>query len=1015
MKTNLLVFLFLVYLCGLSPYLYSQSSPIPQDCSTAEQLTFTNNITQSFTVAESDRTPSGVSPNCQGGTPADVWYKFTMPFDGSIRINIGTAKYTEVAIYQGDCLNIDSDPAAATVVCGSDGTYGYNLTSGQTYLVQAWAVISGQDVGFTLEASQPAANNDCSSSESLTFTGNSTNLVTMPETQRLPSTITPTCQNDFPPDAWYSFTMPYDGSIKIVTGSYPYTELAIYEGDCSMINSDPTAATVICGRNGDYGFGLVGGQTYYVQAWTVIRGQDIGFTLEASQPATNNNCAQAEQLNFTGNITDLVFAPETQRLASTVSPICQAGNPLDIWYKFTMPFDGIVRIETDSYSYTELAIYEGDCSAIIANPDAATIVCGRDNDYGYNLVGGQTYYVQAWAIVGHRDIGFSIEVTKQALNNDCSNAAPLVFGSNNISDHIVVPEDERISSGITPNCETNAPLDVWYSFVMPIDGYLRVDELGYNTTQLAIYIGDCNGSFSRIFCGGAGEFVYDLVQGQTYLIQAWNEYGGGEVDFQLSVHTPATNDECVDAETLIFDSNNSASALVPYPGGTESANPASCQYSGYHDLWYEMTSPITGVYSIDGRNALGAGFAVYKKDGSSCFGAEIACLDFSYNTFRVSKDETYIIRAFRTNGTDAFTMSLTPSSIPVSLISNGQCVGAPSIPVVVIDASNNNEWVNILDTDGNIVAAIHANGNNLGSVTTNLFISTNDFLTVTSSQPDPNYYMKRTISIEPDVQPSSPVKVRLYYLLSEFNALKAADLSIGNSGDLVSYQVSGQDCSTQYTGEEGESIALQTSYHSSGEFVSEMQVSSFSKFLIVSDAFSAGLPVELISFTASKVDETSLLRWSTASETNNRGFSIEHSTDGDAWDEIGWIDGAGSSDEKRDYSFVHDYPYAGSNYYRLKQVDYDGTTTFSEIKRVIVQSNEWSISLYPNPAVNHLSIQSNIPVTRVTIRNSLGQIVKASQKNPYLKQINVNDLAPGFYSIEFLSSGDRKIKPFVKR
>src|SRR5690606_7492371 len=96
--------------------------------------------------------------------------------------------------------------------------------------------------------------------------------------------------------------------------------------------------------------------------------------------------------------------------------------------------------------------------------------------------------------------------------------------------------------------------------------------------------------------------------------------------------------------------------------------------------------------------------------------------------------------------------------------------------------------------------------------------------------------------------------------------------------------------------------------------------------------FDAPLPITLTTFTARQLEATKVtLDWTTASEENNDYFAIEYSADGRHFDELGMVRGAGSTTTSQHYSFIHHHPVAGSNYYRLRQVDFDGT--FADRKR----------------------------------------------------------------------------------
>lgn len=108
------------------------------------------------------------------------------------------------------------------------------------------------------------------------------------------------------------------------------------------------------------------------------------------------------------------------------------------------------------------------------------------------------------------------------------------------------------------------------------------------------------------------------------------------------------------------------------------------------------------------------------------------------------------------------------------------------------------------------------------------------------------------------------------------------------------------------------------------------------------------LPVELIDFKAQRSDETALLTWETATEYANRGFHIEHSTNGKDFKQIGWVNGMGSTTTLQQYRYTHEKPAQGVNYYRLLQENTDGTSKYSDVETVLFKT-KLALSLYPNP------------------------------------------------------------------
>ncbi|MBK7381344.1 MAG: T9SS type A sorting domain-containing protein [Ignavibacteriales bacterium] len=132
------------------------------------------------------------------------------------------------------------------------------------------------------------------------------------------------------------------------------------------------------------------------------------------------------------------------------------------------------------------------------------------------------------------------------------------------------------------------------------------------------------------------------------------------------------------------------------------------------------------------------------------------------------------------------------------------------------------------------------------------------------------------------------------------------------------------------------------------------------------------VPVELLSFTSSVIDNDITLHWSTATEINNSGFEIEReqvsspqsSVSNGGWQTIGFIPGHGTTSEKQSYSFKDENLSSGKYLYRLKQIDYDGSFEYSNTIEVEITSPlEFSLEQnYPNPFNPTTKISYSIPV-----------------------------------------------------
>ncbi len=177
------------------------------------------------------------------------------------------------------------------------------------------------------------------------------------------------------------------------------------------------------------------------------------------------------------------------------------------------------------------------------------------------------------------------------------------------------------------------------------------------------------------------------------------------------------------------------------------------------------------------------------------------------------------------------------------------------------------------------------------------------------------------------------------------------------------------------------------------------------------------VPVELISFEARQVGSKSLLEWVTASEVNNDFFSIEHSKDGSTYTTIGRIEGHGNSNDRLDYQFVDTDPALGINYYRLKQVDFDGAFEYSEVRVFAFDGEEKSISFYPNPSSDFIQIFGTEVGDQVYLYNTEGKEVKKFDVEEGAR-FELGGILDGTYSVTVLNKqGNLKFteKLYVKK
>lgn len=161
------------------------------------------------------------------------------------------------------------------------------------------------------------------------------------------------------------------------------------------------------------------------------------------------------------------------------------------------------------------------------------------------------------------------------------------------------------------------------------------------------------------------------------------------------------------------------------------------------------------------------------------------------------------------------------------------------------------------------------------------------------------------------------------------------------------------------------------------------------------------LPVTLTEFTAKAVSSGVALRWTTATETANKSFTVERSADGQTWQDLQVINGAGNSNTLLSYTYTDAQPLSGDNYYRLRQTSENNSTSYSETRTVNVAAQSNKIVAYPVPLTGDLCqlrgltdpqqyVYSVISIAGMTLRK--GQLNSAA--------VNVGGLARGTYVLK---------------
>lgn len=249
---------------------------------------------------------------------------------------------------------------------------------------------------------------------------------------------------------------------------------------------------------------------------------------------------------------------------------------------------------------------------------------------------------------------------------------------------------------------------------------------------------------------------------------------------------------------------------------------------------------------------------------------------------------------------------------------------------------------------------------------------------------------------------SSSVNVKLY-----FNSA----LRSGPVNDLADLRVSRFNGSQWVSHGNGGTTGTTTS----GTVITSSAVTSFSPFTLASNMGLNPLPVKLVSFDAVNVNNNVNIRWASASEENNDFYTVEKSINGTTWTKVATVKGQGTTYSLNNYQVVDNNISASKIFYRLKQTNFDGTFSYSDIKAVNTSFNTVTVAAYPNPAKDVVTVNVNNEEalnTTLTLMNMQGQVVFSTEmSNTGSFTMDIANQQNGIYFLEVKNeSGISKIK-----
>jgi hypothetical protein len=234
-----------------------------------------------------------------------------------------------------------------------------------------------------------------------------------------------------------------------------------------------------------------------------------------------------------------------------------------------------------------------------------------------------------------------------------------------------------------------------------------------------------------------------------------------------------------------------------------------------------------------------------------------------------------------------------------------------------------------------------------------------------------------------------------------FAAPQPPNVTISNGGGPSSRNVDGSDCNNL-----ANPFFCTTASGSGGQIIAGTNI--------------VLLPVNLVSFKAEKDHKKVNITWITASEKDNAYFEVQKSTNGNDFVTISIVKGNGTTDITQTYKDTDYYPVSGVNYYRLKQVDIDGSIRYSKIVSVVFdESIAFEVVLYPNPTNSNtfnLKFTEDLGETQIEVIDLLGRIIPSTNKKnndfSYLVTLQ-NGKVNGTYFVRIIAEKGQIVKKMI--
>ncbi len=734
----------------------------------------------------------------------------------------------------------------------------------------------------------------------------------------------------------------------------------------------------------------------------------LSFSVYAGGPATpGDDCSNAINL--------AALTPPTSSTTAGVTndfSFCSMGSAPDLIYYYDLPVGSTLTIQqtTNGYDSRHSLRYNGAC------PGTIEIVCTDDPDTQVeswqNCTGGvqRVWWIQSGFSSNSGTFTLTWSVVAGTCpvppsNDECSGATAVTVNPDLNCGSVTAGTIQNTTGSAQSNtCSGTANDDVWYSFVATGTVH-TVDLLNVSGSPTdmyhSVYAGACGSIGAPLVCSDPNNStVSGLTPGNTYYIRVYSYSSStrATTTFNVCVGTPPpppANDNCSGAISLTMSTDGSCNSVSSsVTGAYDSGISSACFGTPNDDVWFSFVATDDTAY-VDRIANFDSEIEVF--DG--CSGTSIDCQDSESSLMLtgLTVGNTYYVRVYSYS-------SFLPSDGDFTI-----CVFGPA-PPPENDLCSKMQPIcadspySFIATEGGDDASTTEPGNDYDCL---------------STSPNPTWFYLEIDTggvMSFDITAADDIDFALWGPYSSLANAQAACGSLPTPID-CSYSSTNIEQANANVSAGDVFILLVTNY---ADVQQPITLNSSSANTASTDC--TILPIELMSFDANASEHGNELSWQTLSEINNDYFILETSKDARNFQAIGSVKGAGNSNELLSYYLMDKNPIASITYYRLKQVDFDGKFSYSDIVSVR-RIDDGEVVISPNPVKNVLNIElKTIQAENYNfmVVDLLGAVI---EKNIHLNKGTNNikldvfaDLPQGFYMLKIVDENNTIIttKKIVK-